>query len=179
MFWTHSVARSKIRRLSFRLFSGQTGTLCMLLLLCALSSGCDSATVSQITNDTGTAVELELILDRDQWHHGFEPDEYEKWLSEQTDEWLEEQLRVYVTSEGVDLISVDAARFAGRYRMAPSSIIILIESMGSGPYHKLNGLVVTSGDDVKTFSGAEEISKLLRQGGGEGNLWEIKLSSVF
>jgi len=159
--------------------------LCMLLLLCALSSGCDPATVSQITNDTGTTIELELILDRDQWHHGFEPDEYEKWLSEQTDEWIEEQLRVYAThtgqvqSEGVELISVDAARFAGRYRMAPSSIMIVIESMGSGPYHNLNGLVVTSGDDVKTFSGAEEISKLLRQGGGEGNLWEIKLSSVF
>ena len=104
-----------------------------LLLVGAASAGCDPVTLSRISNDTTATISIELTLDKDQWRHGFEPAEYEQWLSERTDAWVEEELRAYSAgSEGVELVSMDADRIAGSYQVAPKASLIVSDTMGTG-----------------------------------------------
>lgn len=161
--------------LLFRFAPGKVGTRCLLFVTCALCAACDPVTLSRITNDAATTIEIELTLDRNQWHHGFELDEYELWLDERTEEWIEEQLQEYAArDEGVELVAVDAARLAGTYHMDPSAILIVNDSMGTGPYHNLSLLMVTKADETRTFSGADEIRELFQR--VEGNVWEFRIT---
>ena len=149
-----------------------------LLVVAASSSGCDPSTMSRINNDTDTVIELELTLDKEQWSHGFEPEEYQQWLSERTDDWIKEQLSKYASAgEGIELVAVDAPRLAGRFRMAPSALLTVHRGLGKGPYHDFSRLVVTRGDQTRTFSGSEVIRNLFRS--AEDNSWEFKISDEF
>jgi hypothetical protein len=147
-----------------------------LLLTGAFCVGCDPYSQTRIKNDTAEPVEVELTLDRTQWQHGFEPEEYQQWLSERTDEWIEGELHEYLVFEGVELVDVDAARFAGKYKLEPSALLIMHEGMGTGPYHHLSELIVIKGDQTRTFSGTDEIRELFER--VEGNVWEFRISDA-
>lgn len=177
----HPIADT-VRWLSFRISHGKAATRCLLLLTWAICAGCpsigDPATLSQIKNDAATTIEIELTLDTDQWHHGFEPEEYELWLNERTDEWIEDVLQEYAArDEGVTLVAVDAARFAGTYKVDPSAFLIVNDAMGTGPDHHLSMLVVTKATETRTFSGANEIRELFER--VEGNVWEFRITDAF
>jgi len=176
---SRSKTRSSARRIAPagpRVSPGGVARLYLLLLTGAFCVGCDPYTQTRIKNDTAGPVEVELTLDRTQWHHGFEPEEYQQWLSERTDEWIEGELQVYLASEGVELVDVDAARFAGKYQLEPSALLIMHEGMGTGPYHYLSKLIVKKGDQTRTFTGTDEIRELFEP--VEGNLWEFRISDA-
>jgi len=158
--------------------AANAAVLC-LLLLAALSAGCgDPYSVSQIKNDTAATIEIELVLDKSQWSAGFEPEEYERWLAELTDDQIREELQKYAEGgQGVELVAVDAARFAGKYRVAPSGLMIVQASMGKGPYFHFTQLTVTKDNKTSTFADEQEIRKLFQR--VEGNLWEISVTDAF
>lgn len=154
----------------------------VLLLASVLIGGClpvpDPVTLSRIRNDTTALVEIELTLDRNQWHHGFTPEAYRLWLSERSADWFDAQFRNYlVLSEGVEIIAWDRSRFAASYRLAPAGLLTLYDGMGTGPNHHLSKLVLTQGEASRALSSATEIHGLLRR--VEGNLWELRITELW
>ncbi len=121
----------------------RTALFSLILLASVLCSGCgDPMTESRISNDTPITIEVELVLDQQQWNHGFEPKEYQQWLAGRTDEWKREQLQAYVErpglrerGKGVKLVSVDTARMAGSYQISPSGFMIVNAGMGTSYYN--------------------------------------------
>jgi len=155
-----------------------TAVLCSVLLAAALSSGCDPHTISRVINATAEPIEIEVVLDKTQWRFGFQPEEYERFLAEMTDEQIREKLEVYaLQSERVELVAVDADRFAGTYQVAPSGVMILFEGLGSGPYLHISELAVTKGDKTSTFANEQEVLELFRR--VEGNLFEFRITDSF
>jgi hypothetical protein len=149
-------------------------------------AGCDPMTMTQIRNDTGSTVTIQVILDSEQWNRGFRPGEYEKWLSDQPEEWLEAELRAYASgpdgdelSKGVELLSFDRESLAGEYRLQPAAVMILNRSMGSIAFHPLSELIVINGAEARRYSGAEEIRELFERDENDEIAWTFELSDAF
>ncbi len=130
--------------------------------LAVVTSACflgDPATSSLIINDTGAPIEVELVLDRTQWRFGFEPDEYEVWLSERTDEWIRDELEEYASQSGPEneLIAVDTDRWAGTYVIEPAGTLVVDASLGDGPNVRFSELTVTTANGTTTLVGQDQI----------------------
>jgi hypothetical protein len=103
---------------------------------------------------------------------------YERWLHERTNEWIEAELRIYAEREsGVELVSVDATRFAGRYHMEPSAVLVVDDSLGTGPNHHFSTVVVQQDGQIRTFAGEETIRGLFQPAGD--SLWDFTLMDAF
>jgi hypothetical protein len=156
--------------------------ICSVILMSVLCTGCpqigDPVSRSILVKDTVAAIEVELVLDQSQWHHGFDPEEYKVWLSERSDVWIEEQLQDYVGQEegGVKLLLVDADRFAGTFRMEPAATLIINDSMGTRPYHHLSTLILRQADETRTYTGDKDIRGLFQR--IENGVWELRTTDV-
>ena len=131
----------------------------LLLLVALVATGCplgDPATSSQIRNDTASTVEVRLTLDTDQWSGGFEPEEFQEFLAERTDDWLEDELEPFAEGDdGAQLLSTDLDRFAGTFELAPSALLVVNDSLGKGPFLYLTEIVLSNEASSKTFEGEE------------------------
>ena len=112
-------------------------------------------------------------LHQTQWHHGFEPEDYRKWLAERPEEWIREELAKYaVHSEGVELTAVDAAHFAGTFQIAPSGFIILYEGMGNQPFSPFSQLRLKTDQETTSPTSQKEVLKLLKSSKETPGLYE-------
>ena len=151
--------------------------LFFLAPIMALMVGCpvfDPHTQSQIVNNTGDTIEIELVLDRAQWRYGFNPDEYESWLGSRTSEWIGDELRVYADrGGGVELIKVDTDRFAGHYLLAPRGAMIVDDSMGTQTTIRFSKLLVMNERVSLEFNSEQEILHLFQPVAGMTGLYQF------
>jgi hypothetical protein len=149
--------RTTSARRSGAVLAAPVVALTLLLTGCFLVPG-DPATSSLIKNATGADVQVEVVLDQTQWRFGFEPEEYEVWLDERTDEWFRAELEEYEQGgTGTELVDVDLSRWVGVYTIAPDGTMVVDDSLGDGPNVRFAELIVTTAADTSTFVGQTEI----------------------
>ena len=73
--------------------------------------------------------------------------------------------------------AADAVRHTATYRLAARASMIVYEGLGTGPELDLTELVVTRGDEAKTFCGTQQLLGLFQPAGG--NLWVFHIDSAF
>jgi hypothetical protein len=130
----------------------------VLLIAAVLSSGCDPRTESRITNSATGAIEVALMMDRASCGTG-----------SVAHDWFQE----VGFNESVEVLAIDSTRLTGRYRLTPSSFMVVHQSLGREPFWCFDELRITKDDYTAVFSGTEAITEQFSRGEGYRYLFEI------